>query len=484
MTRLARFSCVALALTACTQTPAPMDDAAAAVDAAGDSGSDAGTVMPRDGGRDAFVIPRDVGAFTRIDETVASAGRTGCMYDRGAWPWETLGTGVPIGNDIPIHHFILLMQENRSFDSYFGRMPGVAGIPAGTTNPDGSNPAVASFHSTTYCTVDTNHEWDGSHLEYHDGANDGFVTQNNPMGARAMGYFDDTDIPFYWDLAHTFAMSDHHHCSVLGPTWVNREFYLAASSFGMITNDAVPTTAFPGDGQDRTIFQALNSAGVSWHVYYESAPFIWGAFSGWALRPEQRAHQSSFTNFYADLAAGNVDSVVWIDPRWTTTGVTNDDEHPPTNPQVGQAFIRDLITHVMDSPIWNDTAIIFTYDEHGGFYDHVPPTAACPPGDGFAPRLGASDYVADFDRYGFRVPLIVVSPYARTGYVSSHVTDHTSILRLLEARYLMPALTARDANAWPLTDMFDFTTTNTVHSSDLAAAPIDAAHTAACAAAF
>jgi phospholipase C len=437
-----------------------------------------------DAGRDAVaLVPRDVGAFTRIDETTAAAARTGCTYERGAWPWETLGTGVPIGDEIPIHHFILLMQENRSFDEYFGTMPGVDGIPPGTTNPDGANPAVASFHATEYCTEDTNHEWNGSHLEYHDGANDGFVTQNNPMGARAMGYLNETDIPFYWDLAQTFAMSDHHHCSLLGPTWPNRDFYLAATSFGSIlTPDPVATSRFPGDGQDYTIFQALNSAGVSWHIYYRSVPYVWGPWSAWGTRPEQRAHQTTFDRFYTDLAAGDLDSVVWIDPSWTSgASTTHDDEHPPANPQYGQAFIRDIVTHVMDSPIWNDTAIIFTYDENGGFYDHVPPPAACPPGDGYAPNLGASDYHADFDRLGFRVPLIVVSPYARTHYVSDHVTDHTSILRLLEARYSMPALTSRDANAWPMTDMFDFSTTNTVHSSDLAAAPIDAAHVAACA---
>ncbi len=461
---------IALTLTACTPTPIAMDDAGP------DAASDAAR-LPDTG-------PRDVGAYTRIDETTASAHRDGCMYQSGAWPWETLGDTVPIGEQIPIRHFILIMQENRSFDSYFGTMPGVDGIPAGTTNPDGTNPAVASFHSTTYCTVDTNHEWSGSHLEYHDGANDGFVTQNNPMGARAMGYFDQTDLSFYWDLAQTFAMSDHHHCSVLGPTWVNREFYLAATSFGMIDNHAIPSDAFPMAGRDQTIFQALNSAGVSWRIYDELVPFIVGAFPSFALAREQQAHETSFSRFYTDLAAGNVDSVVWIDPHWTTDAVTTDDEHPPANPQYGQAFVRDIIQHVMDSPIWNDTAIILTYDENGGFYDHVPPPEACPPGDGFAPRLGASDYHADFDRYGFRVPLIVISPYARQHYVSPHVTDHTSILRLLEARFLMPALTSRDANAWPMTDMFDFTTPNTVRSSDLEAAPIDMAHDQACAAAF
>jgi phospholipase C len=299
-----------------------------------------------------------------------------------------------------------------------------------------------------------------------------------------MGWFDGGDLPFYWDVAHRFAMSDHHHCSVLGPTWVNREFYLAGSSFGMIDNNPVPNSSFPGtDGHDHGIFQALDRAGVGWHIYAGGLAFIWGPFAGFA-GTVNRTHISTMASFYNDVAAGNLASVVWIDPTWTTTSTMTNDEHPPADPQRGQALIRDIVTHVMDSPLWNDTAIILTYDENGGFYDHVPPPAACPPGDGHPPMLGPGDVMADYDRLGFRVPLMVISPHARAGYVSPHVTDHTSILRLLEARYLMPALTARDANAWPMTDMFDFTTTNPARSSDLAAAPIDAAQSTACQMAF
>jgi phospholipase C len=268
---------------------------------------------------------------------------------------------------------------------------------------------------------------------------------------------------------------------MLGPTWTNREYYLSGTSFGQIENVSIPSDRYTaGADGDHIIMQALDRAGVSWHVYYTTVPFVWGAYSSWALRPEQRSRMSNVSSFYDDLASGNVASVVWIDPSWTTSGTTTTDEHPPADPQFGQAWVRDVIQHVMDSPIWNDTAIILTYDEHGGFYDHVPPPAACPP-DGFAPTLGAHDFDAQYDRLGFRVPLIVVSPYARPHYVSNHVTDHASILRLLEARFLMPAMTARDANAWPLTDMFDFASTNTTRSSDLAAAPIDEAQRTACA---
>src|SRR5262249_38664446 len=154
-------------------------------------------------------------------------------------------------------------------------------IPANASNPDASGTAVPSFHATTYCTDDTEHGWNGSHAEYHGGANDGLVTANDPNGQPAMGHFDQTDLPFYWDVAHRFAISDHHHCSVLGPTWVNREYYLAGSSFGMIDNNQIPTSAFPGDGHDHIIFQALESAGVGWHIYAGGLAFMWGPAPGW-----------------------------------------------------------------------------------------------------------------------------------------------------------------------------------------------------------
>jgi len=134
---------------------------------------------------------------------------------------------------------------------------------------------------------------------------------------------------------------------------------------------------------------------------------------------------------------------------------------------------------VIDSPLWPETALVFTYDEHVGFYDHVPPPAACPPGD-----FPSDSPEGEFDRLGFRVPFIVVSPYARPGYVSDQVTDHSSVVRLLEARYLLPALTGRDANAWPLLDLFDFSGPALLDPPPLAPAPVDEVQRAACRAAF
>src|SRR5215472_1006098 len=131
----------------------------------------------------------------------------------------TLGREIPRGAAIPIEHFVIVMQENHSFDNYFGRLPqagarDVDGIPSGFSNPGAHGSPISSFHTHDYCIPDVNHEWNGSHLEFNDGKNDGFVTQNDPGGERAMGYFDQSDLPFYYGLASTFAIADRYFCSV------------------------------------------------------------------------------------------------------------------------------------------------------------------------------------------------------------------------------------------------------------------------------
>ena len=210
-------------------------------------------------------------------------------------------------------------------------------------------------------------------------------------------------------------------------------------------------------------------------------PFVWGAFPSWALTDPAQGRTRRLEAFYDDLENGTLPEVAWVDPSWATGGTQSTDEHPPANPQIGQAWLRDVVMRLMASPQWAETALIVTYDEHGGFFDHVAPPEACPPGD-FDPEGGGGGF--DYDHLGFRVPLVIVSPYARAGYVSDRVTDHSSILRLLEARYQLPALTGRDANAWPLLDMFDFASPPFVAPPELAESPVDGARNADCLAEF
>lgn len=425
----------------------------------------------------------DGGTVTRIPESEAAAGRESCRFERGAFPWETIGEEHPIGDDLPFDHLILLMQENRSFDHYFGTMPGVDGIPPGATNPDAMGAPVEVAHTDEFCILDVSHGWNASHLQFAGGANSGFVTTNDPLGARSLGYFDGTDLPFYWDLAQTFAFSDHHHCSVLGPTLVNRLYHLGASSLGRISNGPADSDRFPAEGEAH-IFAQLDRVGVEWRVYYETVPVIWGLYPGYGLHPIRRNRARPMEEIWDDLAAGDLPPVVFVDPGFEISNrIEATDEHPPANPQYGQAWVRRLVTAVMESPLWQTSAILITYDEHGGFYDHVPPPDACPPGD-HPPDLGSGDIDARFDRLGFRVPLFVVSPWSRPGYVSDRVTDLTSITRLLQTRFMMPALTGRDANAWPMLDMFDFEDPPFMDPPALTEAPIEDRGVARCEATF
>ncbi len=403
-----------------------------------------------------------------------------CTFQAGALPEQTLPQNAPHGGALPIDHIVVFMQENRSFDSYFGQLPAAGhpdadGLPPGTFNPDPVGVAQPAFHQTKYCTDDTNHGWTGSHNEFSFGGNTGFVTQNEPDGGRAMGYYDESDLPFYYALAKTFAIGDRYFCSLLGPTFPNRFYLLTGTSFGRIRND------FQNGGfAQRSIFDVLDEHGVTWKVYYNDYPFAS------LLKIKTKSNIVKYSRFLTDAAAGALPQVAYVDPAiGITTAET--DEHPPANIQQGQQFAAQVIHAVMQSPNWPTTALFFMYDEHGGFYDHVPPPRACIPDD-IAPMLDLKDpdsnYPAQFDRYGFRVPVVVISPFARPGFVSHTIYDHTSILRFIETRFDLPALTARDANASPLLDMFDFSNPAFMTPPSLPEATVDPARLEQCKAAF
>lgn len=391
--------------------------------------------------------------------------RRSCDFAAGALPAQTLDGDVPRGGQIPLDHIVIVMQENRSFDHYFGRLPAaghkkVDGLPRKASNPDALGDPVKAFHSEQYCIEDVAHSWNKSHMQFDGGPNDGFVTTNDPGGERAMGYLDESDLPFYYGLAKTFAIGDRFFCSLLGPTFPNRFYFLSATSDGRINNRLDAYTR-------ESIFDRLNDAGVSFKIYASQVAF--------ALLMGQT--QNTLADFFADAAAGTLPQVAWVDPAFF--GTEENDEHPPVNPQLGQQFIESLYNAMIASPNWPSSALIVTYDEHGGFYDHVPPPKACVPDD-VPPETGPGDVQATFDRYGFRVPLIVASPWARPGYVSHEIYDLTSVLRLIEARFNLPALTARDANATPITDLFDFSTPQLLTPPALPAAAIDPAQQAIC----
>lgn len=382
----------------------------------------------------------------------AADKRAACAFKAGALPKETLGEGAPLDGAFPIDHFVLVMLENRSFDHVLQRLPDVGVMDADVAPADFSNQTldgktVAIHPAEHFCIEDTAHGWSPVHKQIGaPGALDmqGFVTTNQSGGqdgARAMGYLTPDNAPFSYFMAKTFAISDRHFCSVPGPTWPNRNFFYAASSFGR-TNNSFPENEYdPIHGQ-------LLTRGIDWRIYKTDLPGA-GAFLSTII--DNKTKSRNVRLLAEDMAAGDVASVTWVDPGLASgTKVTG--MHPPANHEYGEQFLWDVVSAVTQSPKWAKTAIIITYDEHGGFYDHVPPPSACKP-DADEPETGGE--LGGFDRLGVRVPLYVLSPYAKKGHVSHVVTDHTSVLRLIETRFRIPAMSARDANADALLDMFD-----------------------------
>jgi phospholipase C len=421
---------------------------------------------------------------TRKPETEVAGQRTACAFGPGDLASKTLGAGVPTGKDIPINHFVLVMMENRSFDHYFGAGKDfgldVDGIAPGQGNPDGKGNTVAPFHTTSACIEDVTHSWTNVHLQLGDGKMDGFVTTNQPDGQRAMGYFDGNDLVFYYDVAKTFGLSDRHFCSALGPTWINRMFFVAGTSFGL-TKNQVPPPEVMDQHKGQLILQQLNAKGIDWRIYKtDITEFL--LFPDFVSDPKNIDRMLEMEDYYKDAAAGTLPPVSFVQPTFSLGGGERNDEHPPGTPYQGEQFVHSVLTALMDSPNWKDAAYIQTYDEHGGFYDHVVPPEACRPDD-YEPQIGGSPGTR-FDKLGIRVPMLVASPWSKPGYVSHTVTDNTSILRLLQARFELPAMTHRDANAWPILDFFDFSKQSFATPPKLVAPKPMAAEIKACEEAF
>ena len=452
------------------------------------------------------------------NEAQASVARRACVFKKGAMPGETLGQELPIDNDIPIKHIVVMMQENRSFDSYFGHLGKFARrSDIESARDDASNPERIDDptgtrhpwqHAKALCLSDTNHEWSGSHIQYNGGKMDGFFQTNHGFkeegqpnvgpellnGERALWWYDERDIPFYYQLASTFAIGDHYHSSLMGPTWPNRDYLYAATSRGVTTNVRPDMNGLDFPNHDALIFDELQRRRVDWMVFVDGAVHVprFGTFLGPAQILTRWAgnHIDGMEEFYERARNGTLPQVSFIDAN-IHEDVDGNDEHPPGNIQNGQKFASNVVHALFKSPNWKDTALFITYDEHGGIYDHVAPPAACAPDD-IAPDFRSAEdkeYAAEgdpgrFDRLGMRVPFMVISPFTKKGFVSHHVYDHTSITRFIEAKFKVPALTKRDANADALFDFFDFQNPPFRTPPVLPEAVIDQARRAECQALF
>jgi phospholipase C len=399
------------------------------------------------------------------------AGAAGAVGGTGAWRWPGGSGGgwprrhrepgslpyphLPAGTDtIPqIEHIVVLMMENHSYDNKLGmlRRPGTDGFRLGfngqplATNPYANGDIQHAFRMPTTCQLTgfPSQEWQASHMQFDGGRNDGFV--ESPSGPVSMGYWEQADQPFYYSMASVFPISDRYFCSVLGQTYPNRRYLISATSLGMVDDTLPALTDYPPNG---TIFDKVAAAGLTWRDYYstlataELYPELYIKNLGTNVVP--------VSDFFTDAAAGTLPSLALVEPNYDTQS-----EEDPQNIVMGEAFAAQVIDAVMTGPAWSKTLLVWTYDEHGGYYDHVPPPAALAPDD-IPPDVptGESAYNG-FAQYGFRVPMAVISPWSRPFYVSHQVNDHTSICALVEAKWNLPAMTYRDANAGNLLDMVD-----------------------------
>jgi phospholipase C len=318
----------------------------------------------------------------------------------------------------PIEHVIIDCQENRSFDHYYGFAPFVGryGVPAGYSQPDGQGGFVAPYRFTSLSTPDIGHSWTAMHDEYDHGAMDGFYTTD---GINSMGYYTQADLPFYYSLFQDSTLCVNYFCSLMGPTWPNR-FYLASGTSGGITTNGVwgyGVLDYP------IILDLLDAAGVTWKVYnvnFDSVPFgnTDNVFVFWKRWAHDVRTRGSKGGFLTDLKLGRLPQVSFIVPSFARGW----DEHPPANIQVGMGIQQELVTALRASSAWQSSAYILTYDESGGYFEHVP-----------SPQLDAYGL-------GIRVPTWVISPFAKKSHLEPALYEHTSTLKFLEAVFGLPTL--------------------------------------------
>lgn len=375
-----------------------------------------------------------------------------------------------------IEHIVFMLQENRSFDNYFGMLNAyraqlglpqdvdgftldASGLPT-NTNPNFANDGtIRAFKMTSVCTTNLSPSWNETHVQanrFNPGSstflNDGFVltaakfAQNNGNadveGQRTMGYYDWTHLPYYYFMASQFAISDRFFTPAPAATNVNRHYLYAGTSEGR---------AYPWTGpisNRKTIFDLLSEAGITWKIYVASPQeSVFNQFS--SLVQKYQANFVPIEQYFADVANGTL-------PQVATLETSDLNEHPNNNIQTGAAYVKRVVDALMASQSWQNSAFFLTYDEAGGLYDHVNPAPAINP-DGIKPiDLAPTDIQGDFTMTGFRIPLIVISPYAKPHYVSHTVTDFTAILKFIEKRFALPGLTARDAAQIDMTEFFDF----------------------------
>ncbi len=342
---------------------------------------------------------------------------------------QTTGA-LPVPQESGIDHIVVITMENRSFDHLMGWLPGANGRQAGLSYVDNSGVAHTTYWLAPDYTgcghPDPDHSYGPDRVAYDNGAMDGFLRAGS-NDVYTIGYYEASDIPFYASLAQAYMACDNWFAAILGPTFPNRMFIWAAQTDRL--DDSFNFTSLP------TIFDSLSTAGVSHRYYFNNVPYLalWGF--------NYIFDTSLFSDFLSDAASGNLPAVSFVDPNYTVLDDgTGNDDHPHADIRNGDAFLWQVFSALATGPKWANTVLVITFDEWGGFFEHVAPPRVV------APNNVDPDLINGNALLGFRVPTVIASPFTLGLGVNHALYDHTAALKLIEWRWGLPPLTARDAS--------------------------------------
>ena len=381
--------------------------------------------------------------------------------------------------EVPFDHIVVVMMENHSFDNLLGALhrsgqPKAHGLKinakgvAHNSNPGPEGPVFAFPFTTTAQGNGVGQDWNATHTQIDGGKMDGFVRSTE--STQPMGYWTEEELPFAYSFARTFTSANRWFSSAPCQTYPNRRFLMAGTAYGNISTDNESLKDPPPP--NGTIFDRLNTYGIEWKNYFSDLPQTGIIPSIIERYPTSIRH---YAEFLVDCKLGTLPAVSFVDPEFGVLGevgsplttvpglealgakisATGGDEENPQDMSYGEYWAYQTVKAVLESPAWPRTLLIYTYDEHGGYYDHVPPPGAIAP-DSIPPTLQPGDVPGGYDIYGPRVPGIVASPYSKPNGVTNIVHDHTSVLATIEKKWNLPALTYRDANAKTVEDFLDF----------------------------
>ena len=361
-------------------------------------------------------------------KTVAAAG--GSLVLGSAESLFAKNSSLPKPNKSGINHIVLVTMENRSFDHFLGWLPGANGVQSGLTFTDTAGNTYPTYALADYqgCGhADPNHSYAGGRVQYDNGKCDGFLRTGPAGDTFPVGYYTQTDLAFLGQAAPGWTTCSSYFAAIMAETFPNRIYQHAAQTDRLSNTTTISTLP--------TIWDRLAEHSISRRYYFSDVPLLalWGS--------KYLSISAPIAQFFADCAAGTLPHVSFVEPRFLgeAQGLSNDD-HPFADIRNGEAFLNLVYAALTLSPVWRNTVLVINFDEWGGFFEHVPPTAApIPPADAAA---GNQDGLR-----GFRVPCLIVSPWSRRGFVANGVYDHTSVLSMIEWRWNLRPLTVRDASA-------------------------------------